>query len=60
MDECLNTVQHKVTSDMTEVMSSEYSAEEVKAALFQMGPTKAPGPDGMNAILSKVLAYSRE
>ena len=25
-------------------------AEEVKVALFQMGPIKAPGPDGMNAI----------
>ena len=34
MDECPNTIQHKVTLDMLEVMSSEYSVEEVKAALF--------------------------
>ena len=40
----------KVTDDMQEFLSSEFTAEEVKVALFQMGPTKAPGPDGMNAL----------
>ena len=32
------------------MLSSEYTAKEVKVALFQMGPTKAPGPDGINAL----------
>ena len=50
MEECLNTVDRKITDDMLEVLSRPYSSEEVKAALFQMGPTKAPGPDGMNAL----------
>ena len=50
MEECLNAIQSKITDDMWEVLSSEYTAEEVKVALFQMGPTKAPGPDGMNAL----------
>ena len=31
-------------------MSREYSANEIKAALFQMGPTKAPRPDDMNTL----------
>ena len=35
---------------MLEVLSRPYSREEVRVALFQMGPTKAPGPDGMNAL----------
>ena len=50
MEECLEAVQHKVTPDMKGILSRDYSAEEIKAALFQMGPTKAPGPYGMNAI----------
>ena len=50
MEECLNTVPIKVTNNMQEVLLGEFIAEEVKVALFQMGPTKAPGPDGMNAL----------
>ena len=50
MEECLSTVSHRVTPDMIEILSKEYSAEEIKAALFQMGPTKSPGPDGMNVL----------
>ena len=31
-------------------MSSGFIAEEIKAALFQVGPIKALGPDGMNVL----------
>ena len=50
MEECLNAVPNKVTDDMQEVLSSEFTVEEIKVGLFQMGPTKAPGPDSMNAL----------
>ena len=53
MEECLNLVSSKVTVDMQEVLSSEFTAEEVKVSLFQMGPTKTLGPDGMNALFYK-------
>ena len=50
MEECLNAMQSMVTDDMREFFSTEFTAEEVKVALFQMGPTKAPGLDGMNGL----------
>ena len=53
MEKCLDAVPSRVTEDMLMVLSSESTAEEVKVALFQMGPIKAPGPDGMNAFFYK-------
>ena len=50
MEECVNVVPHKVIEEMHQLLTSDYSAEEVKVALFQMGPTKALGPNGMNAL----------
>ena len=50
MEECLDTVMSKVTPDMQQMLSSEFTADEIKTAVFQMGPTKAPGLNGMNAI----------
>lgn len=49
MEEVLNTVLVKVTAQMNEQLNAPYTAEEVKTALFQMAPTKAPGPDGFPA-----------
>ncbi|XP_075640556.1 uncharacterized protein LOC142612338 [Castanea sativa] len=39
MEECLNTVPQRMTTDIREELSRPYSVEEVKAALFQMGTT---------------------
>ena len=50
MEECLATIPQMVTEEMKEALSGEFTAEEVKVALFQMGPIKAPRPDGMNAL----------
>ena len=50
MEECLNAVESMVTDDMREFMSTEFIAEEVKVTIFQLGLTKAPGSDSMNAI----------
>ncbi|XP_075665614.1 uncharacterized protein LOC142635316 [Castanea sativa] len=57
MEECLNAVQSMVTDDMWEFLSTEFMAEEVKMALFQMGPTKALGLDGRLITGNVLVAY---
>ncbi|XP_061993936.1 uncharacterized protein LOC133711869 [Rosa rugosa] len=44
----LQALQPKVTDSMNEVLLAPYTDEEIKKALFQMHPSKSPGPDGMS------------
>lgn len=48
-DQLLDSVPVKVTGAMNDELLKPFNPEEVKAALFQMFPTKAPGPDGFPA-----------
>ena len=50
MDKCLDAVSCKVTPNMQNILSSEFNVEEIRTMLFQIGPTKALGPDGMNVL----------
>jgi hypothetical protein len=45
----LVVVPAKVTADMNAKLMNPFAEKEVKEALFQMFPTKAPGPDGFPA-----------
>ncbi|KAL8097756.1 hypothetical protein AgCh_030760 [Apium graveolens] len=47
VEEVVNTVTKKITTEQNMDLMKEISEEEVKSALFQMHPDKAPGPDGM-------------
>ena len=53
MEECLSTVSAKVTTNMQEMLSRDFTTDEIKEVVFQMGPTKTPRPDGMNALFYK-------
>ena len=50
MEEVIAHVEQVVCPDMNAKLMAPYSAEEVKRALFQMSPSKSPGPDGMTAL----------
>jgi hypothetical protein len=42
-------VPRKITAEMQETLEQAFFVDEVEAAVFQMGPSKAPGADGFTA-----------
>ena len=50
MKEMIDSVDKVVTENMAQDLIRLYVADEVKTTLFQMHPSKAPGPNGMSPI----------
>ncbi|XP_031126982.1 uncharacterized protein LOC116029213 [Ipomoea triloba] len=46
--DALDFIQPRVSQEQNDALLKPFQAEEVKEALFSMGPDKSPGPDGMN------------
>lgn len=49
VEEVLSAVKSRVTASMNNTLTPSFSNQEIKQALFDMGPSKAPGADGMTA-----------
>ncbi|XP_059436088.1 uncharacterized protein LOC132169016 [Corylus avellana] len=45
----LEGLEGRITAAMNEDLSKPFTEDEVRTALFQMAPQKAPGPDGFHA-----------
>jgi hypothetical protein len=54
MDPVLDAIPSKVDDRMNEDLCKTYSNEEINDAMFQMGPTKAPGPGGFMSMFYQV------
>ena len=48
IDSVLRTVERRITPQMNDNLTQRYTTKEVRYALFQMHPSKSPGPDGMS------------
>ena len=55
--EVIAKVQPRVTQQINDALTVEYTREEVKKALFNIGDLKAPGPDGLHGIFYKKFWY---
>ena len=44
--ELIEMLPRRVTEEMNTSLTKEFTEKEISDALFQIGPLKAPGPDG--------------
>ncbi|KAL5794249.1 hypothetical protein ACOSP7_002843 [Xanthoceras sorbifolium] len=49
VNEILSSVRNRVSISMNRLLDASFTAQEVRTAVFQLPPSKAPGKDGMSA-----------
>lgn len=48
LENVLGCIEDRLSDDQNEMLTQEFTEEEVKKVIFSMHPDKSPGPDGMN------------
>jgi hypothetical protein len=59
-DELLSCVPLKVSTEINQYLRRDFSDEEIKSALDNMGDLKAPGVDGMPVLFYKQFCTTGE
>jgi hypothetical protein len=54
----LELTKPKILEDINQQLCKEFSEKEISDALLQMGPLKAPGPDGFPARFFSAIGKS--
>ena len=54
-DDIFSGIQLAISEEMNDILTREFTADEIQYALKQMAPTTAPGPDGMSPIFYKTF-----
>lgn len=49
VDRVTKMVSHRLDGELLAFLETDFTLEEVTKAIFQIGPTKAPGLDGFHA-----------
>lgn len=55
INEVVDLVDPVVGSEMNDVLCALFTADEVRKAVFDMHPSKAPGPDGFTALYYQIF-----
>lgn len=48
LGDVLSSVETRINQEQNDVLTKEFSSDEVREAVFAMHPDKSPGPDGLN------------
>lgn len=50
MTEILEIIKEKISLGQNQMLTEDFTREEIQEAIFLMHPDKSPGPDGMNPV----------
>lgn len=57
-EEVIDSLESRVSANMANQLDKDFIVDEIKNALFQMQPSKAPRPDNMTSLFFRSIGIS--